>query len=169
MPQGQTTGGGDEARRDMRIHEALSPEDVAAARRLFVEYAGAVDDPLCFSGFEEELASLPGPYGPPGGGLWLARVGGAVAGCAAVRPLDGERCEMKRLYVRAPFRGHGLGRVLAERCLAFAREQGYRRMFLDTLPSMARARSLYASLGFVETGPYGERRHPEIRYLSLEL
>jgi putative acetyltransferase len=169
MRRERTTGGDGTARADVEICEARSPEDVAIARTLFVEYAGAVDDPLCFSGFEEELASLPNPYAPPRGGLWLARVDDAVAGCVAVRPLDGERCEMKRLYVRAPFRGIGLGRTLAETCLAFARAHGYRRMFLDTLPSMARARALYASLGFVEAGPYGARRHPELHYLSLEL
>ena len=169
MVEERTTDVLDPAHGDLDIDEVLSPEDVTIARALFVEYAQAVDDPLCFAGFEEELASLPGSYGPPQGGLWLARVGGVVAACVAVRPLDDERCEMKRLYIRAAFRGYGLGRLLAERCLGFARERGYRRMYLDTLPSMVRARSLYATLGFVETGPYGERQHPELHYLAVEL
>ncbi len=129
--------------------------DLDAARDLFLEYAESLGFNTCFGGFDEELAALPGDYVPPRGCLLLAREEGAnIAGCVGVRPVDKETCEMKRLYVRARFRGAGLGRALAAAAVAHARALGYRRMCLETLPTMLEARSLYASLGFARCAPY---------------
>lgn len=128
--------------------------DLAALRDLFLEYAGSLNFSLCFQDFESELEGLPGAYAPPAGTLLLARIDGEVAGCIGVRPLDAGRCEMKRLYLREPFRGGGRGRVLAERAIAIARSAGYRRMVLDTLPQMVAAMRLYRSLGFAPCPPY---------------
>jgi ribosomal protein S18 acetylase RimI-like enzyme len=119
--------------------------------------------------FAEELATLPGAYARPDGRLLLAMVEDAVAGCAALRSLDGQTGEMKRVYVRPSFRGLGLGRLLAESILHESRAAGYRRVRLDTLPSMVRARELYRELGFREIAPYGDDRVAGAVYLELEL
>ena len=116
-----------------------------------------------------ELADLPGAYSAPAGCLLLAELGGLPAGCVALRPLDGERCEMKRLYVRAAFRGAGLAGILVEHVIERARAQGYREMYLDTMPKMRAARLMYDMLGFKACAPYLTELTPGADCLVLEL
>jgi ribosomal protein S18 acetylase RimI-like enzyme len=130
--------------------------DRAQIVALLREYWADLGVSLCFQGFEGELADLPGAYAPPGGQMILARdrAGGGLVGCVAVRsvPDAPDTCEMKRLYVREAARGCGLGRTLALAALVEGRRLGYRRMCLDTLPSLTAAQTLYLSLGFRQTG-----------------
>src|SRR5688500_3323765 len=155
------------ARIDFR--QADTPEFVATARDLFREYAAAIGTDLEYQGFATELAALPGPYAPPGGALLIALAGEEVAGCVALRPLDGSTGEMKRLYVRPAYRSWGLGKRLVESVVLAAREAGYRRLCLDTLPGMAAAQALYHRLGFIEIPPYNDRHLPGTRFYALEL
>lgn len=139
----------------MRLVEAESVAEIAVARELFVEYAAALGVDLGFQKFDEELAGLPGDYAPPGGCLLLAfDERERLAGCVALRPHEADACEMKRLYVRPSFRGRGVGRELIAGVIAVARRSGYRRMLLDTLPTMRDAAALYRAHGFREIAPY---------------
>jgi putative acetyltransferase len=150
-----------------------SPALLDATREIFREYAASLPIDLCFQGFEQELAGLPGDYAPPQGLLLLAFVDGALAGCGAFRPLPdsdhANACEMKRLYVRRAFRRFGLGRLLAQALMDRATEAGHSAMLLDTLDDMEAARGLYASLGFVEVPPYYYNPIPGAHYLKAEL
>jgi ribosomal protein S18 acetylase RimI-like enzyme len=134
-----------------RLTEATAPADVALVRELFAEYARGVGEPCCFEDFEAYK-------------LFLLADGG---GCVAVRLLDAQTAEMKRLYVRSTHRGSGLGRALAEAAIATAREAGCERIVLDTLPQMKEAQALYAALGFRRIEPY--LRAPTPGALCFEL
>ena len=150
-----------------------SAEELDATRDIFREYAAALGVDLCFQGFDEELADLPGDYSAPRGALLLARVDGAIAGCCALRPLDTSdypgAAEMKRLYVRKAFRGFGLGRQLAEAVLDSARQAGYDCVLLDTLDDMEAARALYEDLGFEDIPPYYHNPIAGAHYLKADL
>jgi putative acetyltransferase len=153
----------------LTIRHAHDGEALAAARQLFSEYASSLEISLCFQGFDEELASLPGAYAPPQGRLLLAWRGNVSVGCVALRPLAPGTCEMKRLYVRPAYRTGGVGRLLAERVIHEAATAGYRRMRLDTLPTMETALQLYRQLGFRETAPYTNNPVEGAVFLELQL
>ena len=156
-------------RDEIRIRPASGRADVETARTLFREYADGLGVDLGFQDWEHELADLPGAYAPPRGALFLAEDGTEVLGCVALRPLDPETCEMKRLYVRPQGRGLGLGRRLAEQAIDEARRLGYARMRLDTLPFMSDAQELYRRLGFHEIPPYRHNPIPGSRFLEKDL
>jgi putative acetyltransferase len=153
----------------IHIGEATCLDDVEAVRELFREYQAGLGVDLGFQSFEAEVAELPGAYSPPRGRLLVARSDGVMAGCVALRIFEEDACEMKRLYVRPPFRATGVGRQLAERVIAEARSIGYRRMYLDTLPSMRRAQTLYEALGFRDIPAYRHNPVAGTRFLGLDL
>ena len=155
----------------MRPVQVETQEQVEEARSLFLEYERSLGVDLCFQGFEEELAELPGRYAPPDGRLFLLRVpegtGEVTAGCAALRRHDARSCEMKRLHVRESHRGFGLGRAAALVLIEAAEDIGYDRMILDTLQQMRVAQALYSSLGFTQVAPYYD--NPESGAIFMEL
>ena len=153
----------------LQIVEATSTADYAIGRELFEEYARAIDVDLCFQNFAAELDRLTVMYAPPAGALLLARAGSEVAGCVGLRKLRDDICEMKRLYVRPPFRGKHLGRRMAEEIARRAGELGYRTLVLDTLGTMAAAQALYESMGFTPATSYYVNPLPNVKYFSLDL
>lgn len=148
------------------IVRADLPEHVAAFADLCRQYAASLPESarvsLRHQGFEDELASLPGKYAPPGGTILLAISGGAWVGGVALRglsPMEGDPapvCEMKRLFVRPEARGLKAGRRLCERLLEDAKAMGYRMMKLDTEPDFHAAVTLYRRLGFTDIPRYND-------------
>lgn len=159
----------------LAIVPATTSEHFDIARTLFQEYQRSIDTNLCFQSFEEELAGLPGKYAPPRGTLliaWTDAQDGSPTpvGVIAMRPLAGDTCEMKRLYVRPIARGRNLGRHLIEHLIEAARAAGYRKMRLDTLTDkMAHAISLYREFGFYNIAPYFDSPLPNELFLEVDL
>src|SRR5579862_906787 len=175
-----------------RIYPAESAAEIEQIRELFMEYAKSLGFSLCFQGFDQELAGLPGDYAPPEGRLLLVEYDGQLAGCGALHKVEGHEsrvasgeagikvtdntqaderiCEMKRLYLRPDFRGKGLGRALAERILQEARGIGYGKLRLDTVePVMKDAVAMYRRMGFREIEPYRENPMAGTLYMELDL
>jgi ribosomal protein S18 acetylase RimI-like enzyme len=145
------------------------PDELAQVKSLFSAYASSIGIDLTFQDFDRELAALPGEYTPPSGCILLAKEETEVVGCVALRRVNGDVCEMKRLYVKPAFREKSIGRKLSESVIGEARARGYRIMKLDTLPSMREALRLYESLGFRKITPY---RHNPVKgavFMQLDL
>ncbi len=181
----------------IEFREAISPEEMTQVRELFLEYAQSLNFDLCFQSFDEELAALPGDYAPPEGKLLVAYVNDNLAGCAALRkcicksesnngpfvenrsPINSndhsdevkeERIgEMKRLFVRGNYRNLKLGKKLAQGIIDAAKQLGYERIRLDTVPNMKAAIALYKSLGFKIIDPYTHNPVCGAIFLELEL
>jgi putative acetyltransferase len=152
------------------IRPAITSDDLVIIRELFLEYANSLGFSLCFQGFDKELERLPGEYAPPDGRLYIAELNGQPAGCIAVKKREEGVCEMKRLYLRDAFRGHGIGRKLAERIIEDAKAIGYRKMVLDTIEDkMIVAVGLYRSLGFEKRDAYYNNPIQGALYMELEL
>lgn len=149
------------------------PEEAAALFAEYTEMLVAGDstfrDYLALQHYDHEVAHLGEKYGPPGGRLYLAQCGGKTAGCIGLRRLDDERCEMKRLYVRPGFRGQRIGDRLVCRIIDDAREIGYSRMLLDTLPFLESAIRLYKAHGFYEIASYNDSPMAASVYMQLDL
>ena len=153
----------------MGVRSARFPDDADLVRTLFREYADWLGVDLSFQRFEEELASLPGKYAPPGGELLLSASDGDTHGCIAFRPFDGATCEMKRLWVRPDARRDGLATALVGELERRAAASGYTAVVLDTLRTMTPALALYLRLGYREIEPYYHNPLPDAVYLAKDI
>lgn len=148
----------------------ISGQDmIEEVKQLFLEYAQSLKVNLAFQDFETEFKALPGKYGLPDGVLILALVDGKAAGCAALRKIDEDTCEMKRLYVRDDYKGLGIGKRLINMIIEEDSRFNYHYIRLDTLPSMKKAQDLYISLGFYDIEPYTYNPVKGTRFMELRL
>lgn len=156
---------------NLRTLSAENRAELEHVRQFFRNYAAWLGVDLSFQNFEQEMASLPGTYAEPEGRLFFAEVAGQPAGCVGVRAIpDSESvCEMKRLYVEPQFRGLGVGRELALAAIKAAKDMGYRKLMLDTLPNMRMAVKLYRELGFMEAPSYYQTPIEGTMFLALDL
>ena len=154
---------------EIRITEALWPEDRAPIAHLMREYVEVLEADISFQDFESECADLPGKYARPEGVVLLAWASDEAVGIVANRPLERRICEMKRLYVLPRFRGTGLRRLLVEELVRDAKSHGYRRMVLDTLTSMRPAQAVYSAMGFQPIPAYYDNPLPGVVYMALDL
>jgi putative acetyltransferase len=151
----------------MKIIEA-DYKSLAKVTDLFREYQQFIGVDLCFQGFEEELAGLPSKYAPPAGAIFIAIDNGELIGCVAIRPIDQQQAELKRLYVKPDWHGQGVGKQLFECAMARAQSIGYGSIVLDTLESMRSARKLYLGYGFREIESYYHNPDPTTKFYRYD-
>lgn len=139
-------------------------------RLLFREYEKELDADLCFQHFEGEVENPLKKYGSPGGTLFLAYWNNVPAGCIALTPMKEKGyCEMKRLYVRPPYRKYGIGKILVQYLLNFANKEVYHFMRLDTLKKLQPAIRLYETFGFYYIHSYYHNPLPDVVFMEKNL
>lgn len=148
------------------IREATCADDIAIAADLFREYQTWLDVDLCFQDFEAELLNVAEMYAQPRGIIYIASVNGEDVGVGALRPVSGDRCEMKRVYVRESARGLGVGKCIIDMLIARGQQAGYETMVLDTLPKLEMAQAIYRALGFRKIPPYYNNPLPGVVYFE---
>jgi GNAT superfamily N-acetyltransferase len=139
---------------EVRIEAINSKEEYNLAKDLFMEYSCELGIDLKFQGFESELENIHKIYCPPHGVLLLLSVDERLAGCAGIRMFEGKIAELKRMFVKSAFRGHGYGKLLLQRAIGEAKKMRYKQVRLDTLPNMGNAMHLYEKIGFREIPAY---------------
>jgi putative acetyltransferase len=152
---------------------AEDTDALAEVTRLFAEYAEWLAPRVTHTSIEGERESLPSPFSPPGGALFVgADAGGAICGCVGVKRHSDSAAEIKRLFVREGCRGSGLGRALFEAALDETCRLGYAEALVSTIPSqMPMAAAMYARIGFTPTHRFEDHEHPgiDMSYLRLDL
>lgn len=153
----------------IKFKEVTDEQDIFEVRGIFTEYRKYLGLDLSFQDFQDELDDLPGEYATPEGAIIIAKDEDKTIGSVALRKIDEETCEMKRLYVKPDYRRKGIGRRLAVSIIETARDKGYNKIKLDTLTSLKEANDLYRSLGFKECEPYRYNPLDDALYMELEL
>lgn len=102
-------------------------------------------------------------YRQPRAAFFIALMDEEVVGGSGIKQLDGtteNTCELQRMFLIPSARGKGIGKALMDRCVAKAREFGYEKIYLESLPQMTSAVALYRKYGFTEIPhPLGDTRH----------
>lgn len=143
---------------------------------LFTEYTKMLcskqdnfEEYLKIQNYEDEVKHLDKKYGYPHGRLFIVFYDYEAAGCIALRKLDDEKCEMKRLYIKPKFRGNNIGNILIEKIIESAKDIGYKYMLLDTLPFLTSAIHRYKQYGFYEIPRYNNSPGEDTIYMQLDL
>lgn len=144
--------------------------------QLFKEYTDSIlaegeDVAMCLKSqhYGDEINELEEKYGLPEGRLYIASIDNHFVGCIALRKIDGNYCEMKRLYVRLGSRGKHIGKKLMEQVISDAREIGYKHIRLDTFPFMKSAIYMYKNYGFYEIDKYNDNPASTAVFMQLDI
>lgn len=129
------------------MFEISDCKDYEEAKSLFREYSKLKGAEQCFISFENELANLETIY--PKRFILLAYVDKQAIGCIAIKAIDAEKCELKRLFIKEQFRGRGYSKIMFEKVLDRSKELGFVTAEIYTIPEiMEVGYKMYLSYGF---------------------
>jgi len=140
-------------------------------RQVFEEHGAPQHGTVYSDPTTDDLHAL---FRATGSVLWVAEVEGIPEGCCGVYPtegLDTSCAELVKYYLSEKIRGKGIGRALMNMCIQSARELGYKKLYLESMPHFSKAVRIYEKLGFKElAGPLGNSGHTTCSiWMLLEL
>lgn len=153
----------------IEISTAETPDEIEAVRFLVLAHATSLREHPGSEQVRADAENLPGPYQPPRGRLYLARLDSMPAGCVALRPTEATVGEVKRMFVLATARRNGVARALMDQLISDARRMGYRSLRLGTMAEMTAAQSLYRELGFAQIPRYRADEKLDTVFFELDL
>ena len=137
-----------------------NPFLAAIIRDTLAEFGANHPGTVYFDASTDELYEI---FQKEGSVYFVALLDGRIIGGGGIYPTDGldpDTCELVKMYLLPEARGRGLGRALIEKCLAFAKEKGYRKVYLESMPELKQALKIYEQFGFnYLTGPRGNSGH----------
>jgi putative acetyltransferase len=155
--------------RNIVIKIANTSQEFDDGRRLYQQYAKSLYIDLSFQDFHNELKTMEKHYNKPKGALLLAYNDTVAVGCVGIREIDQDTAELKRMFVLTEYRGYKIGMKLLELAIDIANELNYKKIRLDTLPTMKEAQNLYRLFGFYEIPPYRFNPIKETIFLEKKL
>ena len=101
--------------------------------------------------FDEATDRLSEVFSAPLSAYFVIIDNDELAGGAGIFPtegLPGDTCELVKMYVAKKFRGNGYGQTLLKKCIAEAKDQGYKKMYIESMPELTNALGMYEKNGF---------------------
>lgn len=143
-----------------RIQLSDNEELASIVRTSLAEFGADKPGTVFYDNTTDRLYEL---FQQPGSIYYVAEQDEKVLGGAGIYPSEGlplQTCELAKMYLRAAVRGRGLGKVLIEKCLEFAKAYGYLQVYIETMPELRKAVSIYKKFGFEYLkGPMGNTGH----------
>ncbi len=142
------------------IRPSDNPTLAGIVRNTLAEFGANKPGTVYFDSTTDALYEL---FQQPGASYFVAEIDGKIAGGAGIYPTKGlppDTCELVKMYLIPEARGLGLGRTLIEKSIELAKELGYRKIYLETMPELRQALKVYARFGFEYlTEPMGNSGH----------
>ncbi|MES1219860.1 MAG: GNAT family N-acetyltransferase [Bacteroidota bacterium] len=142
------------------IQPADNPTLAKIVKDTLAEFGANHPGTVYYDATTDELYDL---FQKSGSVYFVAEENDSIIGGAGIYPtagLDGDTCELVKMYLLPAARGKGLGRTLIEKCIEFAREAGYKKIYLETMPELKQALKVYEKFGFdYLKGPMGNSGH----------
>ena len=154
---------------DVQLITCTSPEDFEIAKSITSDYIIWLKMDLSFQNIQKEYAVFESMYSQPNGGYIYLKKDNQIIGGVAFRNFETSVCEMKRLFVYPEFHRLGFGKILSLAIIKLAKEQGYKKMRLDTVEKLKAAIKIYKDLGFYDIEPYRENPDPTVKFMELDV
>lgn len=143
---------------------SVAPADNKALAQVLRDVLIEMGVPKVGTAYEDEaLDMMYETYDAPRKKYYVVEDNGRIIGGAGIGQLENESseiCELQKMYFLPEARGKGLGSQMMDKCLEFAKEQGFTKCYLETMPYMEDARKLYGKVGFTSLdAPMGDTGH----------